>query len=168
MEITTKVEGLDQLLKNIGSVLPDPRKQRSWLNQAMSYSAKRTLLSDAKIKAESFDGSGALAESLKPRARSRSQARRRGVTAWVQVGVVRKDVKAAAKYANYYRNTSVVQSGIRHGHLVEFGHRTKNGYVAARPFLGSSIGMNTARMVRLFSARMKRLLENRMRRMRKK
>lgn len=64
---------------------------------------------------------------------------RRQFGASVHIGPRRSNNRAMAKYASYYPGTWTPQrlaNGIRHGHLVEFGHATKDGQrKGARPFM---------------------------------
>ena len=100
--------------------------------------AERSILPIAKSLALTGDSSGALSESIGVRFQPLRNLRAKGVTAGVQVVPIRHNVRAIAMYIqHYYTNRgktasiNVVASGIRHGHLVEFGTvRT-----AAKPFL---------------------------------
>jgi len=144
VEGEVRIKGLDDALRAMRAAFPEnAEQQRRLLNQAMSAAAKRTMVPMAKQLAMVGDGSGALAESIGMRAVSKSAARRSGVAARVEMVPVRNNRKAMAMYiAHYYtaRGKSVpskmVTSGIRHGHLVEFGHAARSGgFVPARPFL---------------------------------
>ena len=139
MEGSAKVMGLKDAVAAMGAAFPkDPEKQRRLLNASMRAGAKPTMLADAKLRAASFDGSGALSESLGIRAISKARALRSGKVAGIYITPVRQNLKAIAKYLSFYRRNSGRQviDGIRHGHLVEFGHATRGGgHVAARPFL---------------------------------
>lgn len=142
MQLGFKIDGLKDVERAILAAFPgEPRKQRAILNQTMAAAAKNTMLPVAKSRALQGDGSGALSESLGIRALPANRAFPRGVVASVEMVPVRNNTKAIQKYANYYYArlgktipNSVLTSGIRHGHLVEFG----TVKMAAQPFLWNS------------------------------
>lgn len=177
MEMTLKIEGLDEAMKALQAAFPkDPKRQRSLLNQAMSQSAKQTIVPVAKSLALQGDGSGSLSEAIKPRAVSAGRSRAAGVPARVQVTPVRMDRKAIAMYIDYYYNrvgraapSKMVTSGIRHGHLVEFGHRARNGeFVSAQPFMGPALDSAGRAYIRRFASNLERKVEAAVRRARKR
>ncbi len=170
MELRIKVEGMRQLAKNFQSIVPDPVKARSMLNRSLSYAVRKTILQDAKRNLRSSRASGALEQAVKVRARSRRQALRKGVTASTQVGILRSDPQAAAIYANHYGRLSVIESGIRHGHLIEFGfhHKRSDRFIPGDPWLGPAAFVNERKTQQLFMASVRRKLELRVRRMKKK
>jgi len=169
-----RIEGLDEALQAMLAAFPvDARQQRKLLNQSMSQAAKPTITRAAKSFAEQSDGSGALAHSIRARAVSASRARARGVPSSVQIVPVRKDKTAIAMYINhYYPNgapPSLLTGGLRHGHLVEFGHKTKNGgFVAARPFMWPAVASQSGSYVRTFAKVLKRKVELAVKRKRRK
>lgn len=139
MKMSIKVTGLKDVNAAILAAFPNNIEQRRRiLNQGMKAAAKGTILASAKRRALRGGESGALSESMGLRASSKSRALRRGVPASVIVGSIRNSPKALAMYINHYYITrgrsfpvSTLASGIRHGHLIEFG-TVKTG---ARPFL---------------------------------
>ena len=177
MEMNLKIEGLDAAMKALQAAFPkDPKRQRSLLNQAMSQSAKKTIIPVAKSLAMQGDGSGSLSEAIKPRAVSLGRSRAAGVPARVQVTPVRSDKKAIGMYIDYYYNRRgkaapphILTSGIRHGHLVEFGHRTRSGgFVSARPFMGPALSTAGSSYVRVIARNLERKVEAAVRRKRKR
>jgi hypothetical protein len=139
MDVGVRVVGLEDALKAMSEAFPsNPREQRRILNGAMGASARRNILPEAKGMALAGDGSGALSESLGVRGMSQRKIRQKQSVAGVEVVPVRSNRKALAMYiAHYYTAqgrtppASMVVSGIRHGHLVEFGSVNN----AASPFL---------------------------------
>lgn len=139
MDMQVRIEGLEEALAAMRAAFPDNyEQQRRLLNQAMAGSAKKSFIPMAKQLARRGDSSGALSESIAARAASRSRSLQRSMTAFVQVTPVRFNRKAIAMYVQHYYTrlgknpgTKVVTSGIRHGHLVEFGTR----HSPAQPFL---------------------------------
>ncbi len=166
IEFKSKAVGLKQLMDNMARVLPDPKKQRSMINRSLSYVARREILPQAQQRARAAERSGALAESISVRARSALISRARGRVAMVEVGVNRMDPKAAAIYANHYGRTTVITSGIRHGHLVEFGFQPPGNapYVAGQPWLGPATIVNSNTYARHFAGSLKKKLEAHIRR----
>lgn len=139
LEVDAKVEGLEEAMKAMLAAFPsDERRQRGILNSSMRSAAKGTILADAKRRADSGDSSGALAESLGIRSTSKKKLKTRRVVAGVEVVPVRSNMKAMAMYIQHYYTArgrtapaNMLTSGIRHGHLVEFGSVNNT----ARPFL---------------------------------
>lgn len=172
MEGTARIEGLEAAMKAMGAAFPkNPEQQRRILNQSISFAARKSIIPRAKQLALKGDGSGALSESIAPRAVSRARALRRGKTASVQVTPVRGNRKAIAMYIAHYRRNSAAQvvSGIRHGHLVEFGHRTRSGgFVSAKPFLWPAAVAGMSGYRKNFAASIKRKTELAVRRARRK
>lgn len=152
IEFTGKVHGVKSVMKTLRAAFPkNAEQQRRLLNQAMSGSARGSILPIAKALALIGDGSGALSESLAPRAVSKSRAMRKGAAASVQITPVRYNKKAMAMYSAFYfgRGTHVTRlaEGIRHGHLVEFG--TKHS--AAYPFLYPALKSGRAGYINIFA-----------------
>lgn len=139
MEITYKIKGLDDALKAIEAAFPkDPKMARKILNQSMSGAAKKNIIPAAKQMALIGDGSGALSEAIAPRAVSARRAYSEGVAASIHITPVRSNRSAMLRYINFYYTAKgrvapakMVTSGIRHGHLIEFGTSKQS----ARPFL---------------------------------
>ncbi len=164
-EASFKIEGLEDAMAAMQAAFPkDPRKQRSLLNQGLSGAARVTIIPAAKSFANQGDGSGALAESIRPRARSAANALLSGAVASVAIAPVRYSPKALALYMrHYYPNgapSGRIVDGIRHGHLVEFGHATKGGgFVAARPFLWPAVRFAGSAFNDKFAGILKRKVE---------
>lgn len=177
MELAAKIEGLEPALAALRAAFPDsPRRQRSLLNQTMSGAARKTIIPMAKQLARQGDGSGALSEAIAPRAVSLSKALARGKSAIIEITPVRSNRKAMAMYiAHYYTargktaSAKLVTSGIRHGHLVEFGHATRGGgFVSARPFLWPAGTAGAGDYRRLFADMLRRKIEAAVRRKRRR
>ena len=139
MEGKAQIVGLKEAMKSLQAAFPDNVKVQSQIiNGAMGGSARKSFLPVAKQLAMRGDGSGALSESLGVRAQKAS--RRKGKAGGMEVVPVRSNRKALAKYINFYYTArgktppaNILTSGIRHGHLVEFGVPRKG--IAANPFL---------------------------------
>jgi len=145
MEFSAKIVGLEDAMKAMQAAFPkNQEQQRRLLNATMRRSATPTLLADAKTRAASLGGSGALADSLGIRTSGKGIMRSGNKVAGVYITPLRYKPSALFKYLSHYypgsKSDSVIVDGIRHGHLIEFGHATKGGgHVAARPFLGPAI-----------------------------
>lgn len=113
--------------------------QRSLVTSALRFAAqplKKQMESNARRTMH--PSSGALAESIGIKA-SRGGRKGGGIIRRIWVGPMRSDPKALLKYLSFYGKTltrSSANSGIRHGHLVEFGFTAGNGrQVPAQPFI---------------------------------
>lgn len=172
MEGTARIVGLEDAMKAMQAAFPkNPEKQRRLLNSAMKSAAKPTVLKRAKNLALSGDGSGALSESLSVRNQSKAKVRAKGSAAGVEVVPVRGNRKAIALYINHYYTKKgktaparIVTSGIRHGHLVEFGSL----HNSARPFLWPAGQSRSGAYTDKFSALLKKKTEAAVRRKAKK
>lgn len=170
MEATAKIKGLDEAMKAMQAAFPDDYKQQSRLvNGAMGGSARKSILPISKQLAMVGDGSGALSESLKVRAQKAKK--QKGKAGGMEVVPVRHDKKALALYISHYftslgRNApaNIISTGIRHGHLVEFGTVKKS----ARPFLWPSAVSGKATYVSLFAGELKKRMESAVKRAAKK
>lgn len=139
MQFDVKLKGVNDAIDAMMAAFPkNPAKQRTLVNTAMRVSAKKHMLPAAKQRALVGDGSGALSESLAIRSQSKRKIRMKGITAGVELVPVRHNRKALAIYINHYYTSqgltapaSLLVSGIRHGHLIEFGSVNNN----AKPFL---------------------------------
>lgn len=165
MEITGKVEGLADAIAAMEAAFPkNPSKQRSILNQSLSGAARKTIIPVAKQLAYTGDSSGALSESIAPRAKSKGRALAQGNAAGVEITPVRYNRKAIAMYLNhYYPNGAKLGrtvEGIRHGHLVEFG--TKHS--SAKPFLGPALDQQGQAFINQFAKSIMRKVEAAVRR----
>jgi len=169
MEPSVKIEGLDEAMKAMLAAFPaDPKKQRQLVNGAMRASAARTILPVAKSMSLAGDGSGALSEALGIRNQSRKKLAMKQGAAGVEVVPVRSNRKAMMMYiAHYYTGRGInppaemITSGIRHGHLVEFGTgpRERSGPMPARPFLWPAGSSQAAPYKSRFAGDMKKKIE---------
>lgn len=158
-----KVEGLEDAMKAMLAAFPaDPKRQRGILNASMRMASNKTILADAKQRAKKGDSSGALSESLGIRATSKRKLSARQAVAGVEIVPVRSNMKAMAMYIqHYYTNqgrtapTSMLTSGIRHGHLVEFGSVNN----AADPFLFPAAQSQRGAYITRFSADLTKKIE---------
>lgn len=165
MEMNSSVRGLDEAMKAIGEAFPNnPREARTILNGGMRRAASRTILAEAKQRALEGDGSGALSEALGIRAQSRRKIQTRRVVGGVEIVPVRGNLKAMALYINHYYTargrtpkSGMLLSGIRHGHLVEFG----TVEMAARPFLWPAARSQFAPYMQRVAEDMKRVIARR-------
>lgn len=148
MQGSVDMKGLKDSIKALRAAFPEDQKERRRiLNRAIGSSARKHLLPIAKQMAKTSDGSGALSESLGVRAMSRRWNREHGRVragdkrmreAGMVIVPVRGNRKALAMYIDHYYTkrgknppASILLSGIRHGHLIEFGSLNNE----ARPFL---------------------------------
>ena len=168
MEAGARVEGLDAALKAMQAAFPrDAKKQKQILNSSMRASANKAILPAAKRNALQGDGSGALSEALGIRNTKARKLRQSGVPAGVEIVPVRANMKAMALYiAHYYTAqgrtppAGILSSGIRHGHLVEFGSVNNS----AQPFLWPAASSGHGAYVRGFAAEMQKKTEAAVRR----
>ena len=167
--ITGKVLGLQEVMKNIQAAFPkDPNQQRKLIQQGMRASLKNTVLAGVKKRALALGGSGALSESMGLRAIRKARLKTSRAVAGVQIVSVRNNMKAVALYANHYYAAKgkavpmrLIASGIRHAHLVEFGHETRGGgFVAARSFLWPSVQEGRAAYMRGVGTHINRKMES--------
>lgn len=168
MEGSFKVEGLDKVMENLVNAFPrEPEEQRKVLNSGMRKSSTQTIVREAKARAAALGGSGALAEAIGVRAKSKRRVMTSRAVAGVEITPIRHNAKAIAMYANYYYirqgkpvPTRVILSGIRHGHLVEFGTvRT-----AAKPFLWQAATSQLSPFMRRLAEDMERTIRSRLKR----
>lgn len=139
MQFSVELKGIDEAIDAMIAAFPsEPAKQRTLVNGAMRVSARKHMLPTAKQRALLGDGSGALSEALAIRSQAKRKIRSKGIAAGVELVPVRHNRKALAMYINHYYTSQgltapagLLVSGIRHGHLVEFGSVNNN----ARPFL---------------------------------
>lgn len=170
MEVAVRIEGLDGAMKAMLDAFPaDPKVQRQVLNGAMRRSALQTIVMDAKQRALAGDGSGALSESIGVRAKGLRRLRTSRAVAGVEVAPIRGNLKAMQMYISHYYTAQgrtpkpgMLLSGIRHGHLIEFGtFRT-----AARPFLWPAASSQLSPYMQRIAAEMRRDIERRVKRTR--
>lgn len=172
MQLDSKVKGLDEAIKAMQAAFPnDPKKQRALVNGALRTSARKNILPTAKQRAMAGDGSGALSAALAVRAQSAKKLRSKGTPVGVEVVPVRNNVKAIAMYVQHYYTArgriapaGILSSGIRHGHLVEFGSVNNN----ARPFLWPAAQSGKAAYIQNVGAELKKSIERAVQRARKK
>jgi len=169
-EFGAKLVGLEEALKAMQAAFPgDIKKQQRLLNGAMSGAARKSILPMAKQLAKRGDSSGALSESLNVRAMGRRK--RAGKAAGMEVVPVRSNLKALAKYIQFYYTSrgkappsSILTSGIRHGHLVEFG----TAKTSAFPFLWPAAQAQASNYKQLFALFLKKRIEAAVRKAAKK
>lgn len=135
-KVRVKVDGLQDVLKAIHNIFPnDPTAERALLSQGMAASMRKHMLPMAKQLAASTNKSGALSESLAVRTVAKKHLRYlpARANAAVRLVPVRMNYKAMTTYINYYYGRkgklppdSIWTSGIRHGHLVEFGSKNNS------------------------------------------
>ena len=177
MDIDVKIRGLKSVLKAMDAAFPkNPKQKQRLLAATMKTAAKPTILAHAKRLAIRGDTSGALSESLGLRSQSRAKIRTRRITAGAEIVPVRDNVRAMALYvAHYYTSrgkiapANIAISGIRHGHLVEFGFKHISGRaVAARPFLAPAGRSGFSSYKRRFAKDLRKKTEAAVRRARKR
>ena len=175
MEIGYKITGGPEVARALRAVWPNNiKRRRQVMNAAMKAAAKPTIVSKAKILALRSGGSGSLAAAMNSRVMTMKKLKQHGVTAGVWIGPVRKDPAAIAKYINHYWigrgkeiNPSIFTYGLRHAHLVEFGHdivvggaKGRGGKVvgraAARPFMRPAFHAGAASYKRRFVSTLKK------------
>lgn len=169
MDGKAKITGLDDALKVLEQAYPqDPKTQGQVVGAAIGSAARKTILPLAKQRAKQPDSSGALAESLAIRSTPASVLRSKRKAAGRKILPVRNNTVAIAKYIQHYytnRGKAIPMggiSGIRHGHLVEFGFRHKSGkHVAARPFLWNSAQDGRSAYLSIFADEMKTIIKRR-------
>jgi hypothetical protein len=140
-KVNVKIDGVREVMKAIDQLWPkDKEASRAIMNQGMGASARKHILPIAKQRAASTNRSGALAESLGVRSipKGRLMGIKGGKDAGIFITPVRSNKKAMAMYVNYYYISKgkippakIWTSGIRHGHLVEWGsaHNSPNPFL---------------------------------------
>jgi len=171
MEGKVKLIGLEEAMKALQAAFPDNfKKQSQLINGAMGGSARQSFLPIAKQMAKNGDSSGALSEALGVRAQKARN--RKGKAGGMQVVPVRSNRKAMAMYIQFYYTNkgvnapaNILEHGIRHGHLIEFGHMARGGkgHVAAKPFMWPST-VATPKYRSLFAGELKKRIESNVRR----
>ena len=172
MQVDVKLDGLEDAIKAMAAAFPaDPNKQRKLVNGAMINSAKKNILPTAKQRAKVGDGSGALSESLAVRVQPRKKTNTKGVAAGVEIVPLRSNRKAMAMYINHYYTqkgltapAKMMVSGIRHGHLVEFGSVNNT----ATPFLWPAATSGKASYINDFGVELRKSVDKAVDRARKK
>jgi len=149
-DLSVKIVGLSEAMERL-SQLP-VQMQKSAIGSSLRQAAK-PIAAAMKAKAGSTgSGSGALAESVGIRGVSKSKLKGNQVSAML-IGPLRDSPKALIKYAAYYGKTlsgKLAKAGIRHGHLVEFGHSVGGTKVGARPFMRPAFDANIAGSMQIF------------------
>ena len=172
MEAKVKVTGVKEAVNAMGKAFPkNPEQQRRLLNASMRSGAKLTILADAKQRAASSDASGALSESLGIRTSPKRKMLTTRKVAGIYITPVRYNPKAMGKYVSFYRRNSgkTIIDGIRHGHLVEFGHATRGGgHVSAQPFLWPAAQSQSSAYKNRFAADLRKKTEAAVKRAAKK
>ena len=162
MQFKAKIVGLEDAMAAMQAAFPkNPAQQKRLLNSGMRRAARNTILPSAKRRALRPDSSGALSESLGIRTQRVGKTRAKGVAAGIEITPVRANLKAMAMYINFYYTmrgkiapAKMITSGIRHGHLVEFG--SKNN--AAHPFLWPAAQSRKRSYVNRFAKDLKRTI----------
>jgi hypothetical protein len=174
VELSAKVEGLDAAMRALLATFPaDAKKQKQVLTNAMKSSARATMLAGVKSRAlrgpTGIQKSGALSESIGVRSMSRRKIMTRRVVAGVEIAPIRSNLKAMAMYINHYYSQKgrtpkpgMLLSGIRHGHLIEFG-TVKHG---PQPFLHDGVRSGLAPFMQRLAAEMRAQMERNVRRAR--
>jgi len=171
-EPIAKMDGLEDAMRALAAAFPgNAKKQQQVLNGAIRFAARPTVLNQAKLLAMRGDGSGALSESLAMRQTPRRALAERGAAAGIDIVPVRHNRKAMSLYVNHYYvargltpPANIVASGIRHGHLVEFGSVNNS----ARPFLWPAAQAETPAYRARFAADLRKKIEEAVRRARRK
>ena len=139
MEASARLTGLSEAMLALSMAFPnDQNKRKQLLNSAIGGAARKTILPVAKQLALSGDGSGALSASLGVRAMNARKRASRRVAGGMELVPIRFKNDAIYDYMHHYYTSKgrtppadILASGIRHGHLVEFG----SVHNAAKPFL---------------------------------
>ena len=164
MDGKARIIGLKDAMAAMAAAFPkDQKKRKSLLVGAMRMAASKTILSSAKRRALISDGSGALSESLGIRTQSTGKMRTKPAAAGIEIVPVRGNRKAIMMYINHYyaqrgkaAPANIVTSGIRHGHLVEFGTR----HSAAQPYLWPAAQSQTKSYIRRFARDLSKKIES--------
>lgn len=172
MQVSVNLDGLNDAIDAMAAAFPaDPRKQRQLVNAAMRTAARKNILPTAKQRAKVGDGSGALSEALAVRTQPRKKTNKKGVAAGVEILPVRSNRKALALYINHYYTSqgltapaSLLVSGIRHGHLVEFGSVNNT----ASPFLWPAATAGKNAYIQAVGVELQKATERAVKRARKK
>jgi len=176
MKMSAKMDGLEGAMKALEAAFPyDYKIQSQMINGAMGGAARKSILPIAKQMAKTGDGSGSLSEAMGVRAQK--ARRRKGKAGGMQVLPVRFNKKAIAMYIQHYYTSrgknppaNILSSGIRHGHLVEFGTVAgkKHAATAAKPFLWPAAAAGKTKYISLFAKELKKRIESRVKREAKK
>ena len=174
MQPTVKVEGLDDAMRAMMAAFPkDAKTQGQIINKGIRRAAVKDLLPSIKARAMSYKDSGALAESIGVRAMPKRYVRTARAVGGMQIVPIRSNLKAMAMYINHhYTNkgrtapAGMLLSGIRHGHLVEFGVPTRG--IPARSFLWEPVPPRVSQYLITAAAEFKRDIEARVNRRAKK
>jgi hypothetical protein len=172
MEPMVKVQGLESALKTMREAFPaDEKAQRAIINGSIRKAAAPTILAEAKQRAQANDKSGALTAALGIRNLSRRYIRTRRVVGGVEITPIRGNLKAMALYIDYYYTrrgrippAGIVLSGIRHGHLVDWGTVRSD----PKPFLYPAMRSGMAPYMQRLANDMRRTIEQRVKRNAKK
>lgn len=169
MEFAADIQGIENVNRALEAAFPNnPRVQQAVVNSTLGYSARQTILKEAKRLAPKR--SGALAEALTVRAMNARTRRARGSTGGMQVLPYRYDKKAMAMYVRYWapKKPSSAQTwaqfgidGIRHGHLVEWGHSNiwAQRDIEGKPFMWPALKSSKSAFVNRFATDFERKLE---------
>lgn len=172
MQVDVELVGLDDAINAMIAAFPsDPKRQRQLVNSAMRAAAKKDILPTAKERAKVGDGSGALSEALSIRVQPKKKTNAKGIAAGIEILPLRSNRKALAMYINHYYTrqgltapASLLVSGIRHGHLVEFGSVNNS----ASPYLWPAATSGKSAYVNSVGQELKKSVERAVARARKK
>lgn len=175
MEGTVELRGLEDALRALQAAFPnDTKQQQRMVHGAMGGSARKSLLPIAKNLAKRGDSSGSLSEALG--VRTQPARKRRGKAGGMEIVPVRHNKKAMALYVQHYYTqrgkavpAGIFASGIRHGHLVEFGFTHRSGaHIPAYPYLWPAARSGSQEYRNLFAGELKKRIESAVRRAAKK
>jgi hypothetical protein len=160
-EIKYESVGFVEFRHLLGKALPRMGNQpRVWAN-AMKKAAYKTVVPAAKSAYGGLKGSGSLRQAM--RAYNWPKGYRRGSFYPVHVGPKRGVKSALARYYAHYGDKvptpSSVKYGIRHAHLVEWGHDIKNrkdgpvlGRVPGKRILETAFNASKGQVHKYFTA----------------
>ena len=158
--LTIKVDGLEELEEALKQFTD--KMQNKLITSALRAAAK-PVVKDAKRRAHqtSAPSSGALAESIGLKVRK--SHRRGGNITGLWVAPIRNQRKALLQYLSYYGiplSGKNANSGIRHGHLVEFGHQKPfGGSVEPRAFLRPALEQNKGVVISIFKTTLRKRID---------
>ena len=155
MEANARLTGLSEAMLALAMAFPNDQKTKQRiLHSAMGGAARKTILPVAQQLAKIGDGSGALSSSLGVRVMNKRKRAARGAAGGMELVPIRFKNDAIYDYIHHYYTSrgktppaDMVASGIRHGHLVEFGsvHNT------AKPFLWPAAQAQAGAYTRIFA-----------------
>ncbi len=149
IDISVKVLGLREVTKTLTKKLP-PKARGKVVARAMRIAA-RAMVRTAK-SAASRGKSGSLTASTSIWQDKKRSKGDRGTFVRLHLGPRRSNKAAILKYWTFYTGRTArpedIASGIRHGHLVEFGVPSKG--IPARPFLRPAFDRHGREFIKSF------------------